>query len=241
MPEHDLEVHLDDVETLNRMALAGSFDFTKISFHAYLKLGSEYELLDAGSALGFGCGPLVVSKENLSKDDLANCRVVVPGELTTAHLLLRLWAPCVKDVSFVRYDDIMPMVENGQADAGVIIHEGRFVYEKAGLKMLADLGQWWEDETGLPIPLGCIVARKELGDPIIRGFESLLRKSIENAFARDEKVNDYILQHAQEMDEAVLIEHIDTYVNEFSISLGETGRRAVEKLHQMARHAGVVE
>ncbi len=151
---HDIEVHLHDVETLNSMALESTYDISKVSFAAWLRVDARYELLRAGAALGFGCGPLVVSRRALQHDDLAQCRIAVPGELTTAHLLLRLWAPQARDKVFVPYDRIIPLVAGGAADCGVIIHEGRFVYPQAGLKCLVDLGEWWERETKLPVTLG---------------------------------------------------------------------------------------
>ena len=166
LPGREIEVHLHDVETLNRLAVEGGrYDITKLSFHAWLLVGEQYELLNVGAALGFGCGPVVVAANGTVPDDLAGCRVAVPGELTTAHLLFRLWGRDAGKKVFSPYDQIIDMVAAGQVDAGVIIHEGRFTYEQAGLRLLVDLGQWWQQLTGLPIPLGCIVARKSLGGP----------------------------------------------------------------------------
>jgi len=240
LPAAEAEVHLHDVETLNRLAMSGTFDVTKASFHAYLLVREAYQLLPVAAALGFGCGPLVVTKGEIERDDLPHCRIAVPGELTTAHLLLRLWAPEAGDKVFVPYDRVMGMVANGTADAGVIIHEGRFVYEREGLKRLVDLGAWWEQQTSLPIPLGCILARRGLGDDLIREIETLLRESIANAIAHPEATYGYVREHAQEIDDDVLDKHIKTFVNEYSLDLGESGRAAVAKLETMAREAGVI-
>jgi 1,4-dihydroxy-6-naphthoate synthase len=238
---HEFDVHLHDVETLNRMALSGVYDVTKLSFHAWLLVAEMYEMLGAGAALGYGCGPVVVSRGPLAPADLPRCRVAVPGELTTAHMLLRLWRPDVTDKVFVRYDEVMPMLAAGQADAGVIIHEGRFTYERAGFHLLADLGQWWHDTTGLPIPLGCIAAKKELGAEMISDIERLLRRGIAESIAQPDRTVEYVRRHAQEMDEAVLKAHIRTFVNDYSLDIGDEGRRAVEKLRELARGAGIIQ
>jgi len=241
LDDHTIETRLHDVETLNRMALDGAYDVTKLSLHAWLLAAARYELLSVGAALGYGCGPVVVSKRPIEPDELTDCRLAVPGELTTAHLLLRLWAPDVGDKLFVRYDQIMPMIASGEADAGVIIHEGRFTYEAAGLRLIADLGQWWQDQTNLPIPLGCIAARKDLGDETIREIEALLRRGIRESFDNPEATTDYVRRHAQEMAPEVLSAHIRTFVNDFSLDLGDEGRTAVAKLREMALAAGVIE
>jgi 1,4-dihydroxy-6-naphthoate synthase len=235
---HQIETRLHDVETLNRLALDGAYDLTKVSFHAYLSIRHQYRLLDVGAALGYSCGPVVVSKKELSRREMPRCKVALPGELTTAHLLFRLWAPEVSEKIFLPYDRIIPAVATGQADCGVLIHEGRFVYAQAGLRAVADLGQWWEQETGLPIPLGCIVARASLGREFHAGFEDLLRRSIQRALARPEETLPYIRAHAQELDETVLKAHIKMFVNDFTLELGGRGRAAVEKLELMAKAAG---
>ena len=241
LPGRELQVHLHDVETLNAMAMAGRFDVTKLSFHTLLLVEREYRCLGVGAALGFGCGPVIVAKKDIPPDQLPQCRFAVPGELTTAHLLLRLWAPEARNKVFARYDRIMDLVASGQADAGVIIHEGRFVFERMGFRLLVDLGKWWQDTTSLPIPLGCIAARRSLGERTIGEFEALLRRAIENSIARPERTVDYVRRHAQEIDEGVLSRHIETFVNDYSLDLGDEGRRAVEKLRELARAAGIVE
>jgi 5,8-dihydroxy-2-naphthoate synthase len=226
--------HIHDVETLNREAEKGTFQVTKLSFFAYLALKERYELLDAGAALGFGCGPLLVAKS--TDIDLTQARVAIPGRYTTAHLLLKLWSPNISEVIETRFDNILPGIETGDFDAGVIIHEGRFIYPAYNCAKVIDLGEWWEKETGLPIPLGCIAARRDSDTaPLNRKIEGALRQSIEFAFAHREESRPFIKTHAQEMDDDVIDSHINLYVNEFSLSLGPEGRRAVETLEEMAR------
>jgi 1,4-dihydroxy-6-naphthoate synthase len=233
----DVEPHLHDVETLNRWAFEGKLDVTKLSFHAWLLVQDQYELLRAGAALGRGCGPLVVSRGDAIGPDSV---VAVPGEFTTAHLLLRLWNPAIKKRIFMPFDRIMEAVESGAADAGVIIHEGRFIFEERGFCCLQDLGEWWESETGRPIPLGCIAAKKSLGAERISEMEVRLAESIRAAFDDPDSTRDYVKAHAQEMDDAVLLKHIETYVNDFSLDLGAEGLAAVRVLQDMAQSAGVL-
>ena len=231
--------HLHDVETLNRWAFEGRFDVTKLSFHAWLLVQDQYELLNVGAALGRGCGPLVIAKQGVGAH-LRRCALAVPGEFTTAHLLLRLWNPEIGNRIFMPFDEIMDAVASGKADAGVIIHEGRFVYGERGFDCVQDLGEWWETATGQPIPLGCIAVKKSLGREFIERFEAELKDSIESAFADPGSTKDYVKQHAQELADAVTSEHIKTYVNEFTLDLGDEGRAAIEVLQQMAREAGII-
>lgn len=233
----DIEVHLHDVETLNRLAFEEQFDITKLSFHAWLLLQDRYELLNVGAALGRGCGPLVIAPnaQNLK----SNASIAVPGEYTTAHLLLRLWNPELKNRIFMPFDQIMAAVASGKADAGVIIHEGRFVFKERGFHCLEDLGEWWESETGLPIPLGCIAAKKSLGSERIAEFEQRLKRSIQTAFDDPDSTTDYVKQHAQELADDVTREHIQTYVNEFTLDLGTEGRAAIDRLQQMMQKIGI--
>lgn len=234
--------HLQDVETLNRWAFEERLDVTKLSFHAWLKLRDRYTLLNAGSALGRGCGPLVIVRRDAADAEqlLADGTVAVPGEYTTAHLLLRLWRPDIQNRIFMPFDRIMDAVASGEADAGVIIHEGRFVYEERGFCCVQDLGAWWEDTTGLPIPLGCIAARASLGRTRIAEIEQQIRTSVQTAFDDPESTRDYVKRYAQELDDAVIREHIQTYVNHYTLELGDDGRAAVEKLAEMAESAGVL-
>ncbi len=235
-----VSTHLHDVETLNRLALSTAYDITKISFHTYLLVQEHYQLLNAGAALGFGCGPLLVSRIPIAPADIARYRIAVPGELTTAHLLLRLWAPEARQKMFTSYDRVMELLRAGEVDCGILIHESRFVYQQAGLFCVQDLGQWWEQETGQPIPLGCIVARKTLGDTVITEFEALLRKSIIHSRAHPEESARYVREHAREMDATVMKKHIDMFVTDFSVDLGEAGHKAIAVLASMARQAGVI-
>jgi 1,4-dihydroxy-6-naphthoate synthase len=237
-----IEARLEDIDTLNRMALQGVFDVVKISFYAYGLLRNSYQLLQAGGALGRGCGPLLVcSKPEMIRHRLSDgtARVAVPGELTTGHLLLRLFAPALQSVHAIPFDRIMPAVSRGEFDAGVIIHEGRFTYPTHGLHLLADLGEWWERETGHPIPLGCIAARSNLAPEMIARLERTIRASLLHARSHPDDARDYIRSHAQEIDARVIAQHIDLYVNRFSEDYGAEGHTAIECLLERARTAGL--
>lgn len=234
----DVEIHLHDVETLNRWAFEGRFDVTKLSFHAWLCVREHYELLSCGAALGRGCGPLVISEDGKTLNDQSV--IAVPGEFTTAHLLLRLWAPHLRNRVFMPFDQIMDAVGSGEVDAGVIIHEGRFVYAQRGFVCHQDLGEWWEAETGQPIPLGCIAVKKSLGADRIAEIEARLKRSIEIAIHDPESTTDYVKRHAQELADEITNEHIKTYVNDFTLDLGKEGRAAIVKLQEMAESAGII-
>jgi 1,4-dihydroxy-6-naphthoate synthase len=225
-----LEVRMADVETLNRLALEGRLDITKVSYGVVPQLLSRYVVLRAGGAMGFGCGPLIVARSALRRDELAGARIAIPGRHTTAALLLRLYAPEAGTLLEMPYERIMPAVEAGEVDAGLIIHESRFTFQEHGLVQVVDLGAWWEEETGSPIPLGAIVARRALGVERLRRIEAAIRASTEAAMADPEASRDYVREHAQEMDEEVMQRHIDLYVNAFSIDVGEPGERAVRAL-----------
>lgn len=240
VPGVEIVPELHDVETLNRMAIAGEVDVSKLSFHAWLQVRDRYRLLSSGAALGYGCGPLVVSNRPLERSDLAKARVVLPGEWTTAHLLFRLWAPEAGNRTFTTYDRVLSEIESGRADCGVIIHENRFTYSQAGFEAIVDLGAWWEADTGLPIPLGCIAAKEKLGDEFITHMETLIRRSIQQAQSDPGAALPYIRRHAQELSEEVLEKHIQTFVNAFSLDLGGTGRAAIDMLAVRAREAGIV-
>jgi len=235
-----LAIELHDVETLNNMALKQHLDISKLSFYAWLKVKSHYRLLQCGAALGYDCGPVLVARRNMTKNEIVKSRVVLPGPLTTAHLLFRLWAPYATDRIFVPYDQIFDMIETGKADCGVIIHESRFTYEQAGFNMLVDLGEFWQQETKMPVPLGCIAAKKNLGDQIINNLEAAIQNSIQFARNSHKKILPYIKIHAKEMNEAVLQKHIDTFVNEFSWNLGTIGQSAIKTLEEKSRAAGIL-
>ena len=232
------EIH--DVETLNAMAMESRLDISKLSFHAWLRLKDTYRLLHSGAALGFGCGPILVAKRPLLHAAIDRCRIVFPGRWTTAHLLFRLWAPRAEDKYFVTYDRIFEEIETGRADCGVIIHENRFTFEAAGFQAVVDLGAWWEEETGMPIPLGCIAAKADLGEDTLGAIASLIGESIRMATERPESVLPYMRRYAQEMEVEVLQQHVRTFVNDFSLDLGVTGRTAVGELERWARDAGVI-
>lgn len=230
---------LEDVETLNRMALEGRLDFTKISYHALGHLREQYALLRSGGALGRGCGPLVVARPGTKLADLKNGFIAVPGKLTTAYLLLRLFDPTIKNVTIMTFDRIMDAVSTGEAIAGLIIHESRFTYPLYKLEKLLDLGEWWEQYSGLPIPLGGILGKRSLGRDKLLAVEEGIRNSLQYARTHTDEVMDYCRQHSQEMDEAVMKSHIDLYVNDFSLNLGQEGLKAVWKLFAEAEARGV--
>jgi 1,4-dihydroxy-6-naphthoate synthase len=231
---------LHDVETLNTLAMDEVLDVSKLSFYAWLAVKERYRLLGSGAAMGFGCGPVLIAKKALAPKDLRHCRVVLPGRWTTAHLLLRLWAPDASRRKFTTYDRIFDVLASGQADCGVIIHESRFTFEAAGFVPVVDLGAWWEAETGLPIPLGGIAAHQRLGQALIGQIDAALHESIGRAMDHPEQTLPYVRQHAQEMAEAVLEAHIHTFVNDFSLAMNDRGQRAIDVLESMARAAGAI-
>ena len=231
---------LKDIESLNNMAFEHKLDLTKISFHALGYLRDSYALLDAGGALGRGCGPILVSKEPLSTNGLAGKKIALPGRFTTAALLLRLFNPNLEQLVYLPFTEILPACNEGIVDAGVIIHESRFTFQGYGLNKIIDLGEWWENETGLPIPLGGILAKRNLGRPYHALLNKLIQNSIEYAYAHPAEVRPYIKRYAQEMDEAVMYQHINLYVNEYSIQYGEEGKRAINELISRAEITGII-
>ena len=232
---------LEDVETLNRMAGRAELDITKISFHAFGHLRDTYCLLRSGAALGKGCGPLIVSKKYQRMKDLKGRKIAVPGRLTTAFLLLQLLDPSLKErVIEMPFHRIIDAVRKDEVDAGLIIHESRFTYQGAGFRQVLDLGEWWEQETGLPIPLGGIIAKRGLGDELIKKIEAGIRKSLEYAFAHNAEPKAYIKEHSQEVEDNVIEQHIDLYVNDYSLDIGEDGLKAVEELFRMSEEKGII-
>jgi 1,4-dihydroxy-6-naphthoate synthase len=238
----EFDVRLADVEALNKDAFAGDADVTKLSFHAYAYCVSNYVLLDAGSALGRNCGPLLISKRTISADEVAagHLRIAIPGKYTTANLLMGLAFPAAVDKTELVFSAIEPAVACGHYDAGLIIHENRFTYEQRGLKKIIDLGEFWEGQTGAPIPLGGIVIRRRLPDEVKHSMNGVLRRSVEYAFAHPQASLPFVREHAQEMSEDVMYRHIDLYVNDYSVDLGPEGRRAVELLFERGRAARTV-
>lgn len=239
VPGIEFREQLEDVETLNRMALEGALDITKISYHALGRLREQYALLRSGSALGRGCGPLIVARKGTRLSDLKGGVVAIPGRLTTAYLLLRLFDPSIENIAVMTFDRIMDAVARGDATAGLIIHESRFTYPLYKLEKLLDLGEWWENYSGLPIPLGGIMGKRPLGRETLLGVEEGIRKSLEYARTHTDEVLGYCRQHSQEMDQRVMKDHIDLYVNDFTYDLGQEGLRAVRRLFAEAEARGV--
>lgn len=234
------EVTFADVDVTNTAAEQGRFDVVKVSYAALPWLLERYRLLPCGGALGRGCGPLVLTADDRrDAGGLAGARVAVPGERTTAYLLMRLWAAGQSPASIevVPFAQIMPGVRDGRFDAGLVIHEARFTYPRYGLRALADLGQWWEASTGHPIPLGAILARRELDAELLT---DVVRRSVDHAFAHPRASAAYVAEHADELDPDVQRQHIELYVNSFSRDLGDEGYAAIEHLLGRARAAGLV-
>lgn len=237
---HTVVERLEDVETLNRLALNNLLDLTKISYHAFGHLRDSYALLRSGSALGRGCGPLVIAPATSDMQWLRGKRIAVPGKLTTANLLLQLYGTGYEELLILPFDQIMPALKRGDADAGVIIHESRFTYREEGFYEVLDLGAWWEEESGLPIPLGGILARRDLGAKTIQSVDRAVRASLEYARLYPQEPRSYIKSHAQELDDAVIDQHINLYVNDFSLDLGEEGVASVKTLISKAEARGLI-
>lgn len=236
----EIDIELADVEQLNQKARRGLLDVSKLSFAALGSLLGTYGLLKSGAALGRGCGPLIVARPGVGLDALESGPVAVPGLWTTAAMLLGLFAPGSLDLTPMPFDNIMPSLQGGTPDIGVIIHEGRFTYKNYGLECLLDLGQWWENTTGMPIPLGCIAARRDLPEKVVRNIEDAIRESVQYGLANRQEAMPYITSHAQEMIPSVIDQHIDLYVNDFTIDLGGEGIAAVDTLFRMACQKGLL-
>ena len=224
------EPMLEDVESLNEWALQGRMDVTKLSFHALAHVLEQYALLASGAALGRGCGPLLITGPRTENKPLAEWKIAIPGRLTTAALLLRLYQPACANLVVMRFDQIMEAILQQQVDGGVIIHESRFTYQERGLQCVQDLGQWWESATGLPIPLGCIVARRSLPQEVRADLSRAICASIHWADAHPDACLPYIREHSQEMASDVVNSHIGLYVNQYSKDIGEEGLLAVREL-----------
>lgn len=224
-----------DVEALNSLALRGGADMLKVSYHAWLYLEGRYALLDAGSALGFGNGPLLISNKPWTTEDIPRLTIAIPGEYTTAHLLLKFAFPGVIRKKVMLFSEIEDAVLNGEADAGVIIHENRFTYERKGLLKIMDLGAHWEEKTGSPVPLGGIVARKSLGYETIHKLNRIMKRSVLYAMEHPHETTDFVTAHAQEMDEEVIRKHIGLYVTDFTVDLGTQGKEAIRKMKELIR------
>ena len=237
----EFEATLADIEALNHAAFAGEPDVTKLSFHAYAYCADRYVLLDAGSALGRNCGPLLISRRPISRDEIArgDLSIAIPGKYTTANFLCGLAFPAAQNKTALLFSDIEPALLDGRFDAGVIIHENRFTYQAKGLRQIVDLGECWESETGAPIPLGGIVVKRSLPGDVAQAMNRVMRRSVEYAFANREVSLPYVRAHAQEMSDDVMYQHIDLYVNEYSADIGAEGEQAVQVLLRRAEEAGL--
>ncbi len=241
------DVVMEDVETLNQKAFNGELDVTKLSYHAYAHLTKNYQLLNAGSALGNNCGPLLISKNNnpeqlsaLRSPD-SQLKIAIPGKYTTANFLLSLAFPEAKNKVEMVFSEIEDAVLSGKVDAGLIIHENRFTYEQKGLKKIIDLGEYWETLAKGPIPLGGIVIKRNFPNELKKKFDRILRKSVEYAFANPKSSLNFVKANAQEMSEEIMYKHIDLYVNNYSVDLGAEGKRAVKLLFDKAEELGVID
>ena len=236
----EFDYFLADVEELNSKARAAEVDITKISFHAYCYVADNYMILDSGSALGFGVGPLLISKYKFDISTMASKKIAIPGKYTTANLLFSIAFPECRNKKEYLFSDIEDALINGAADVGLIIHETRFTYQKHGLIKIADMGEYWEKLTNLPVPLGTIAIKRNIPKDIALKVNRILRRSLEYAINHPEASFDFIAGNAQEMDRDVMNNHISLYVNEFTLSLGAKGREAIEKLFSVATEKKVI-
>jgi 1,4-dihydroxy-6-naphthoate synthase len=230
---------LEDVETLNRYAFESKLDISKLSFNAYGHVTRKYLLLNSGAALGFNCGPLLVSKRLITDPKAELRKVAIPGKYTTANFLLSLALPHISEKIEYVFSDIEDAVLNGEVDAGLLIHENRFTYEARGLKKVMDLGEYWESLIHAPIPLGGIAIRRNAEDRLVHTVDRLIRESVQYAFKNPDETLPYVREHAQAMSDDVMRKHIDLYVNEYSVDLGVTGRNAVDLFFGEGKKAGV--
>ncbi len=232
------EAVMEDVEALNQKAFRGELDITKLSYHAYAYLTKKYQLLDAGSALGNNCGPILISRSDIKVTD--STKIAIPGKYTTANFLLSLAFPEAKNKIELLFSEIEEAVLTGKVDAGLIIHENRFTYEQKGLKKIIDLGEYWEKLANAPIPLGGIVVNRNLPDELKQKVNRVVRKSVEYAFANTKSSLNFVKENAQEMSEEVMYKHIALYVNNYSVDLGTEGKRAIKLLFDKAQELGVI-
>jgi len=237
----DLEfnVYLGDVEDLNTKAFNKELDITKISYHAFGYLTNEYVLLDSGSALGKGCGPLLIKNKG-ANIELENAKIAIPGKYTTANFLLSIARPEAKNKQETLFSEIESAVIDNKVDAGLIIHENRFTYQDKGLEKIIDLGEYWENTTGQLIPLGGIIIKRNLPRDVIEKVNRILRKSIEFAFENPSEPLEYMQCNAQEMSEKVMMQHVELYVNKYSIDLGSEGRSAITQMFNLAQEKGII-
>jgi len=236
----EFDYFLADVEELNRKALASEVDITKMSYHAYAYVAQNYLILDSGSALGYRNGPLLISKRIINPSELADARIAIPGKYTTANLLFSIAWPEATNKTEYLFSDIEEALLKGKVDAGLIIHETRFTYYKKGLHKIADMGEYWEKLTGLPIPLGAIVINRNIPDDIAQKVNRILRRSLEYAYKDSFASYDFVAGNAKEMDSTVMNNHIKLFVNEYTLHLGNMGRQAINALFRIAGEKGVI-
>lgn len=237
----DFTVIMEDVEALNQKAFNQTLDITKLSYHAFIYLTKHYSLLNSGGALGFNCGPLLVKQASTKIDDINSASIAIPGKYTTANFLLSLAFPNANNKQVVLFSDIEDAVLSNKIDAGLLIHENRFTYQEKGLEKIIDLGEFWDNLIHAPIPLGGIVVKKEIDLKLKKTIDSLIKQSVEYAFANPESCMTFVKQHAQEMSEDVMKKHIALYVNNFSVDLSETGKNAIQLLFDKATEIGLIE
>jgi 1,4-dihydroxy-6-naphthoate synthase len=234
------EPALDDVETLNELAFAEHYDVSKLSFFAYALVSHKYQLLNSGSALGYKCGPLLISRQRIDLTDIPSKKIAIPGKFTTANFLFSIAFPDANNKTEMLFSEIEAAVVNGSVDVGLIIHENRFTYEQKGLKKIIDLGEYWESQTGMPVPLGGIAVRRSLPEETKLKIDRMIRESVEFAFANPKSGIDFIRANAQEMSEEVMYKHIGLYVNNFSVDLGDEGRQAVMRMFELAAEKKII-
>lgn len=237
----DFEYVLEDVETLNRWAVEEKLDVTKLSYNTFLHCVDKYALLHSGSALGKGVGPLLITKEPASLDNVNNMHIAIPGVKTTANLLLSLAFPDAKSKTEIVFHEIEDTVLTGKVDAGLIIHENRFTYRDRGLHKLIDLGDWWEQSTNAAIPLGGIVAKRSMNQELIATIDGIIKESVQYSWNNYPSLAEFVKGNAQEMAEQVMRQHIELYVNEYTTELGETGTNAINTLFEKAEKAGIIQ
>jgi 1,4-dihydroxy-6-naphthoate synthase len=229
----EFEVVLEDIQTLNQWAAEGRLDISKLSFPAFFENEDSYGMLDAGAALGKGVGPLLVAKKMVNVPDIPHSQIAIPGVNTTANFLLSFAFPMAKNKTPILFSEIEDALVMGKFDLGVIIHENRFTYHQKGLIKVCDLGEIWEERQKAPIPLACIAAKKTIPEAVRNKISALIKKSVEYGFSLYPQITDYTRQHAQAMEEDVMRKHIELYVNNFSLDLGEEGKKAIDQLYQV--------
>jgi len=236
----DFDIFLGDVEELNQMAFNSELDVTKLSYHAYAHLWKDYTILNSGSALGRNNGPILISKHKIYPDEINDLKIAIPGKNTTANLLFSIAFPKATNKKEYLFSDIEEAISSNEVDAGLIIHETRFTYEKSGFKKVIDMGEFWEEETKSPIPLGGIVIKKSLDFELKLKIDRILKRSIEYAFNNPKSSTNYMKKFAQEMSDSVMQQHVQLYVNNFSFNLGQEGREAINNLYKKAFDSNII-